>query len=631
MKPGADLQTHERPESGAVGIGVPGDTPPPRRDRVREEHSYRARRRIIMVSMILVTVIPFVLILAIGYSYFTRSLESGAISMIQRIVEDHREMIEIFLEERRTDLEYIADAYAFAELSRTETLSIVFAGLQRHANAFVDMGVFNSAGLHVAYVGPYRLIGKDYGRTDWFKEVIKRGYYISDIFLGYRKVPHFIIAVARGRGHRRWVIRATVDSFLFNTLVEKVRIGETGEAYLLNSEGVLQTARRSGGDLLDTPADIIRYPPDRDAIATFIEKDEQGKDYLYAATWLHDKKWLLVARQEKADAFEALRFAVTLILIVSVIGGATIIGVAVYLTDRIVRRLEILDGEKEDLSRQLIRASRLAELGEMAAGIAHEINNPLQIIQNEQALMKILLSDVKTVNNNRTSAKAAAEIEESLTQIRIQTRRCAAITQAILNFGRQCRPKFQDIHLARFIPEISGMVKQKAEVHGIVLAVVIPPETPEIFGDVSQLQQVFLNLLNNGIDAIIAQKGAGGGNLTVRLASCGPHFVEVRVEDDGCGIPADKIDRVFTPFFTTKPVGQGTGLGLSVCYGIIHKMGGKIKVQSQEGIGTVFTLHLPLSHPSLSDVASASAENQAPCGTASNQPQSAVTHPGGPD
>jgi signal transduction histidine kinase len=522
MKPSADFRTHERPASGAAEIGVPGDTPPPRNDRVREEHSYRTRRRIIMVSMILVTVIPFVLILAIGYSYFTRSLESGAISMIQRIVEDHREMIEIFLEERRTDLEYIADAYAFAELRRPGTLSAVFAGLQRHANAFADMGVFNSAGLHVAYVGPYRLIGKDYGQTDWFKEVIKRGYYISDIFLGYRKVPHFIIAVARGRGDQRWVIRATVDSFLFNRLVEKVRIGETGEAYLLNSEGVLQTARRSGGDLLDTPADIIRYPPDRDAIATFIEKDEQ-------------------------------------------------------------------------------------------------------------ALMKILLSDVTTVNNDRRSAKAVADIEESLTQVRIQTRRCAAITQAILNFGRQCRPKFQDINLSRFIPEISGMVKQKAEVHGIVLAVVIPPETPEIFGDVSQLQQVFLNLLNNGIDAIIAQKGAGGGNLTVGVASCGPHFVEVNVEDDGCGIPADKIDRVFTPFFTTKPVGQGTGLGLSVCYGIIHKMGGKIRVQSQEGIGTVFALHLPSSHPPLSDAASAFAENHPPCEYASNQPQSAVTRPDGPD
>ena len=117
-------------------------------------------------------------------------------------------------------------------------------------------------------------------------------------------------------------------------------------------------------------------------------------------------------------------------------------------------------------------------------------------------------------------------------------------------------------------------------------------------------------MLNNGIDAIIAKKGACGGNLTVSLASFDAHFVEIEVEDDGCGIPADKIEKVFTPFFTTKPVGHGTGLGLSVCYGIINKMGGEIKVHTQEGIGTKFSLRLPVSRCAQSSVAVACDEHQ---------------------
>lgn len=558
------------------------------------KNHYATMKKIILASMIIVPVIPFILALSIGYYHFITSLETSTISGMKRIVEDHRQMIESFLKERKSDLEFILDSYTFEELSQSEELDNVFENLQKESNAFVDLGIFNEAGVHVAYHGPYKLTGKVYKDVDWFNEVIKQGYYMSDIFLGYRRIPHFIIAITKQEAKRKWVIRATIDTFMFNDLVKKVRIGKTGEAYILNADGILQTERRSGGNLLDKPLDNINHPASHTGIRTFIRKNGKGDEYLYTTTWLKDKKWLLVVRQEKADAFRALRSAAYLIVLIMVIGGSGIIVIAFYLTGRIVRRMELMDLEKDRLGQQLIRASRLAELGEMAAGFAHEINNPLQIIKNEQSLMEMNLSELKEKGQIKQT-ESLAELDESIEQIKVQISRCAEITQAILKFGRQKEPVSKDVDLRSFIPQVVGMISKRASVHGITIYQEISENTPSIHGDPTQLQQILLNLFNNALDAIIEKHGSEGGELVIGAGPKENNKIEISVKDNGIGISPENLKKIFTPFFTTKPVGKGTGLGLSVCYGIINDMGGVMEVSSEKGIGTTFMIYLPAS------------------------------------
>ena len=560
------------------------------------QHPYAAMRRMILAMMILVPVIPFVMVLGIGYYYFTTSLETSAISSMKRIVNDHRQMIESFLAERKADLEFILYSHNYEDLADPQTLFRVFNQLQMESTAFVDLGLFNEEGVHVNYQGPFRmqLIGRNYGEEDWFKQVIRQGYYISDIFLGYRKVPHFIIAVAREENKKKWVVRATIDTYMFNELVKKVRIGKTGEAYILNAEGLFQTERRSGGDLMKKDTDYVPGATPHEGIKTFIQTHQNGDAYLYASTWLKNKEWLLVVRQEKADAFSALHSAAYLIVLIIVIGGAVITAVAFYTTNRIVRRMEQMDRDKDQLGQQLIRASRLAELGEMAAGFAHEINNPLQIMKSEQTLMDTILSDLKEKGELKES-EDLAEFEDSMDQIKLQIDRCAKITQAILKFGRQGEPISRDVDLSVFIPEVASMIEKKASVHGITLKEEIAEGIPPVHGDPGQLQQVLLNLLNNAIDAIIDAHGSEGGELMIQARPDENGKVMISVTDNGAGISPQNLKKVFTPFFTTKPVGKGTGLGLSVCYGIVDSMGGVMEVQSQKGEGTTFTVRLPAS------------------------------------
>ncbi len=383
---------------------------------------YAALRRRILASMIIIPVIPFILVLLTGFYYFTNSLQKNTESKITRVAEGHSQMIDSFLRERLGDLQLIMDTYGYDRLANQATIDHVFENLQKTTNAFVDLSVFNEEGVHVAYHGPFELLGKVYREYFWYKEVVKEGRYISDMFLGYRKIPHIIIALRQQRPVGTWVIRATIDTDYFNNTVENIRIGKTGEAYVLNKEGQYQSQPRSGGKLMAEDPDASKYLMSHEGTRIFMDADSTGERYLYATVWLKEKGWVLVVRQAEADAFSALRTATYLAILVAILGGIGIVSLAFYVTGRIIGRMERMDAEKGQLSRQLIVAERLAELGEMSAGFAHEINNPLQIIRSEQTLTEMILAEMR----DRGDLQASEDLDQvfdSIRQIQVQVDR----------------------------------------------------------------------------------------------------------------------------------------------------------------------------------------------------------------
>ncbi|WP_300458989.1 PAS domain-containing sensor histidine kinase [Desulfobacula sp.] len=553
-------------------------------------------KRSILTNMIIVPFIPFLLAIGVSFYFFTTALENKTVNTLKRIVQDHCDMIESFLVERTADLELITNTYSFEDINATEAIHTIFKNLKDRSSAFVDLGLFDSQGIHIRYTGKYPLKGKAYKNEVWFKKVMQTGYYISDVFLGYRNVPHFIIAVRQDRGSTPWVLRATIDTLFFDTLVSKVRIGKTGEAYILNKTGIAQTLRRSGGiGLLEKDHEFSGFPKLENSIHTFIKSDAAKDKHVYATTWLKNREWLLVVRQEKRDAYKYFYSALYINILIMVIGGAIIIIIAVYTTEHILKRIAQLGMEKESLGNQLIRATQLAEIGEMAAGFAHEINNPLQIIKSEYTLIETLFDDVFS-KDEASENEDIKDIEESLDQIKLQVNRCSEITHAILKFGRKNEIKKQVLHPFVIIPEIIRMIEKKAMVSGIEIVQHISKKVPGFMGDPSQFQQVILNLLNNAMDAIQERHGSSGGRLTIEVCRKNEYIVEINITDNGIGISPENIEKIFSPFFTTKPVGKGTGLGLSVCFGIIENFGGTMDVKSQLNIGTTFVIGLPVNH-----------------------------------
>lgn len=243
------------------------------------------------------------------------------------------------------------------------------------------------------------------------------------------------------------------------------------------------------------------------------------------------------------------------------------------------------------VEQQMIITERLASLGTLAVGLAHEINNPLQIMKSEKSLMKMILSDLAE-NGRLDDSKDLRELGNSIERFALQIERCAKITQAILKFGSKSEPSTTEVDTRTFIPEVIGMISKEASVKGISIEYEIRDTAPPIQGNPALLQQALLNLFNNAIDAVTMRHGSRGGKLLV-AAEVEEDRVRIDVRDSGCGISPENLERIFSPFFTTKPVGKGTGLGLSVCYGIVKSMGGEISVSSEIGVGTRFTIYLP--------------------------------------
>jgi two-component system NtrC family sensor kinase len=221
------------------------------------------------------------------------------------------------------------------------------------------------------------------------------------------------------------------------------------------------------------------------------------------------------------------------------------------------------------------RGEKLASVGLLAAGVAHELNNPLTGVLTFSSLM-------------RKKAPEGSQEAEDLDLVIRETKRCAAIIRRLLDFAREKTPEKAFADLNALVEETVRIVERPAHLADIAIRLELDPALPKAWVDADLVKQVIMNILVNAQHAI-EQKGT----ITVRTAAAGDR-VKVSVSDTGCGIPAKDLQRIFDPFFTTKGVGKGTGLGLSVSHGIVQAHGGTIEVQSAVGEGSTFTVTLPV-------------------------------------
>ena len=248
--------------------------------------------------------------------------------------------------------------------------------------------------------------------------------------------------------------------------------------------------------------------------------------------------------------------------------------------------------ELEEAQAQLVQSEKMSAIGQLAAGVAHELNNPLGgILGYAQFALEKMRKQAVTFDDS----KAFDSYIRYLGDIETQARRCKTIVQNLLRFSRSSRvSEFTEVDVNQVIEDTRTFVEHQLNMNQISLEVEYNRDIPTIQANAGQLQQVFTNLI---INAMHASPPESTVRIVVRYSPALGEFggaLEILVIDEGAGIPAEDIKKIFEPFFTTKDVGKGTGLGLSVSYGIIREHGGEIRVDSEVGKGTVFTIILPV-------------------------------------
>ncbi|MBC8875916.1 MAG: histidine kinase [Planctomycetes bacterium] len=555
--------------------------PPGVRARTAEYFS-RLRLRV-KLGFLAVFLIPPIALFAYFHFQFNSTLKESGKLHLASLAESQKNTIDLFLQERVVNIFSLFHSVEFDVNPSQDAMDRYLQTLRQTSDAFIDVGFCDSQGTQIGYAGPFtNLLGKDYGSEDWFVAVMEQDedYYISDIYLGFRNDPHFTIAVKQRIDAKPYVMRATLDPDKFYMFLRSIGRGKGVDSALINKEGRYQVVDPDRGELL---GDSEYMPPESEGYG--VEETRINANSILAAyVWLEETPWVLVIRQPLSVAYaqmyrtRKIMIATTVLIIV---GAAISIWI---ITDRLLRRAQATARSREELQSQLVHASKLASLGELAAGIAHEINNPLAIIAATTGVVRDMFDPEFNVQWTPET------IKEELANIDTAVFKARGITQTLLKFSRKDPPRLVPVNVNKILEQVvAGLKEHEFELSDIELVRDYDPNLPDIMLDPDQIGQVFLNLINNAGDAI---EGSGTITLTTHHDD---GFVRVTVGDNGVGMTPEIMEKIFSPFYTTKEVGKGTGLGLSVSSSIVEAMGGRIEAQSVHGAGSSFTVVLPLA------------------------------------
>lgn len=570
--------------------------PVPEEDKLKKRQALFNFRRIWLSSFLLTSVfaiIPVIFFAVIDYNVTRRLMTSDTASRTSRLTSNTWRSIAFFINERQSALKYVVTENSYAALEDEQRLAEVLEHLRNSFGGFIDLGLIDATGVQRTYIGPYPLIGKNYSGHEWFESVVSHGKFISGVFLGFRNVPHLVIAVKHEMPDGRYyVLRATIEHHLANMLSEVNTVTHNfsqadadretvreADAFLINRQGLLQTESPYFGKVLDKIS--IPVPAYSDETEVVEVQDQSGADLIVGYRYIPDTPFILMVAKDKQrlmapwrqTRLELVQYLVASITVVML----WILGITTYL----VKRLQETDKRRVKYLHMAEYSNKMASIGRLAAGVAHEINNPLAIINEKAGLVKDIFHYNKKYQDD---PKLMATMDTILASVE----RCSLITRQLLSFARHMNVSVQQINLKSLVYEVLSFLDKEAEYRNIDIVVDIAEDLPDFESDRGKLQQILLNILNNAFAAMTT-----GGSVAVKAVNSGENRLHIEISDTGCGISRENLGHVFEPFFSTKTEVGGTGLGLSITYSLVREIGGRIDVKSRVGKGTTFIIDLP--------------------------------------
>lgn len=545
---------------------------------ILRDRYYRELLRKNLLRLVITYLAPLILLTIYFYFQYANISRESQAHHLKSAAEHQANTLDLFLNERVVNLANLIDDPKLKIPPSSGAMEVMLQQLKKNSDTFTDVGFFDSTGVQLAYEGPLSFLeNRNYSAESWFMHLRSQGegFVITDNYLGFRRKPHFTIAVSRIIRGQFVVLRATLDPQRFYEYVISREGSSDIEIAVVNRAGDYQLVSAETGSPLESSTVV---PPPTPRIGWVSIREGGGnRDFAYA--WLRNADWSVIARQSlQGGAMPRVSSRMGILVF-----SAGIIFIVLSIIVIRSKRLVELQIEKEITKAQFEHAAKLASVGELSAGIAHEINNPLAIIAEEVGLIKDLM------NPEFQTGATFDDLKPHLDNIHDAVFRCRDITRKLLSFVRKTDIKLKPHNINTLIDEIvDAFWIHEMEVSNIVIEKKYAEDLPEIVTDGNQLKQIFLNILNNAADAITPP-----GKITISTSYANDH-ISIAISDTGKGITQEQMEKIFLPFYTTKEPGKGTGLGLSVSYGIVKSLGGEILVESIPGKGSVFTVVLPV-------------------------------------
>ena len=538
------------------------------------------RSKIIAVTLV-VSLTPLLFLGVVIYRQFSTICQNRMVEHTAHVARIQAQNLDTMLRERASALQAVLAVSGPESLARADFLDRIVETLNRTTShpGLLALTAMDGQGRVLASSARAEVPAETaseiaratvYGRT------------ISDVAASKDGKPRFFLTL-RGAGQAAGLyLRAGFVGDMLERPLRRARIDQVQDLYLLNRGGLFQTQPWFDGTLfLPAPLETSDFNEGDAAVQPVIR---DGKTFYYAGAWLSECDWLLVVRQASCADRGQLTAARNTAIFAMVIGFSVILLVTLVQARVMVGRLGKAAEEANTLSAQLAQNEKLAAIGKMAAGVAHEINNPLAVIDAKAGWVKDFFAQ------RFTGAKGDLQrFLASIEAIEKAVTRATKITRNLLAYAGRLEPHREKANVNRVLDSTIDMLEQHARLHRIEIQTDLQETLPEVAGDESRLQQVFLNLFNNAIDAI------GTDGLIEAVTRQEGEEVVIHISDDGHGISPEMQKHLFEPFFTTKEDVYGTGLGLATSHGIIKNMNGVIGVKSNPGEGTTMTIILPLA------------------------------------